>query len=366
MHWTTSAKVFKSVIFNSSLMKITNQKIAECVGLWLAEGDNKTNNEITFTNNCLELVLFFHENITKLYSGRNLPRLYIYSSTPKVLITELNGLRIKNYMDLRANRIYYIYRLADTGFVKEWKRLVYEVKQNQEFWPEILRGIFAGEGNVKHDLQNNNSRNLRIAAGKRNEFIEKLLQFFQVPIKYDSEKRMYWIHGRHLDYLDAINIASLHPEKEAKFRKMMNSVKEKHFSPHEIEVILLSKLVVFKGIKELANEVSRSEIHLLQVLRNLKQANKIDCLKVNGKWLWIRKELKEAFLEEEKRKILRNLKKYSSVTQLSMGVGIYRKAITKRLKEYQRKELVVRVNRNHWKMTEKGKVIVGLDESGSE
>lgn len=346
-------------------MKITHKQIAECVGLWLAEGDNKTANEVTFTNNCLELVLFFHQNISRIYLGKNQPKLYIYSSTDRILITELNGLRIKNYVDLRGNKNYYIYRLADTEFVKEWKKLVEEAKQNQELWPEILRGIFAGEGNVKHDLENNNSRNIRIAAGKRNEFIENLLLFFQVPIRYDSGKRQYWISGRSLNNLGALNIASLHPEKAAKFRKMINSVKENHFSPYELESILLSKLAVFKKTCDLAKEVNRSEVRVLESLRQLKSNGKIDCLKVNGEWAWIRKELKEKYVEEEKCKILGNLKKYNSVTQLSKGIGIYRKAITKRLKEYQRDDLVVRINRNHWKMTEKGKIIVGTDEAGS-
>ena len=37
-------------------MKINKKEIAECVGLWLAEGDNKTTAEVTFTNNCFELI----------------------------------------------------------------------------------------------------------------------------------------------------------------------------------------------------------------------------------------------------------------------------------------------------------------------
>ena len=36
--------------------KLCTSEIAECVGLWLAEGDNKTRMEITFTNNCLFLI----------------------------------------------------------------------------------------------------------------------------------------------------------------------------------------------------------------------------------------------------------------------------------------------------------------------
>ena len=29
-------------------------KLAECIGLWLAEGDSKTNSELTITNNCYD------------------------------------------------------------------------------------------------------------------------------------------------------------------------------------------------------------------------------------------------------------------------------------------------------------------------
>jgi len=36
------------------------EDIGQCVGLWLAEGDNTTNAEITFTNNSWELILYFH------------------------------------------------------------------------------------------------------------------------------------------------------------------------------------------------------------------------------------------------------------------------------------------------------------------
>ncbi len=36
-------------------------QLAECVGLWLAEGDNKSRGEITFTNNCYELIKHFSQ-----------------------------------------------------------------------------------------------------------------------------------------------------------------------------------------------------------------------------------------------------------------------------------------------------------------
>ncbi|MBU1622008.1 MAG: hypothetical protein KJ597_00370, partial [Nanoarchaeota archaeon] len=117
-------------------MKITKKEVAECVGLWLAEGDNKTTKEVTFTNNCLELVLFFHENIKKLYTGKNNSRLYIYSSTPRVLVSNLNGLVIRNYIDNRANKTYYIFRLSDVKFVRKWKELVKNLKNNKNFYSD--------------------------------------------------------------------------------------------------------------------------------------------------------------------------------------------------------------------------------------
>ena len=63
------------------------KQLAECAGLWLAEGDNKTNSEITFTNNCLELILFFRQVIEEIYKGSNKPRLYIYSPNKRKIIT---------------------------------------------------------------------------------------------------------------------------------------------------------------------------------------------------------------------------------------------------------------------------------------
>ena len=347
-------------------VEVTKKEIAECVGLWLAEGDHKTKREITFTNNCFELILFFHEIISSLYSGNNQPRLYTYSPTTRIFFSKLENLILKNYMDLRANRTYHIYRLADTKFLIYWKDLVAKYQEEKDFYPEILRGIFAGEGNVKHDFENKNSHNLRIASGVRDSFIEKLLLYFGVPVKFDAKHRMYWITGGSLYLLDKINIASLHPEKEAKFRKMINSVKEKHYSQGELKRIVLSKLDVFRKTKDLALELNKSELGILEVLTELKNEQKIDNLKINGVSFWGNKELKEKHFSQEKLRILHNLKKYPSITQMSKAIDIYRKSITSRLEKYKQEGLVVRLDKNHWEMTEKGRIIVGVDESGSE
>jgi len=48
------------------VLGIDEIKIAQCVGLWLAEGDRKSNHELTFTNNSKELIKFFHNAIMKI------------------------------------------------------------------------------------------------------------------------------------------------------------------------------------------------------------------------------------------------------------------------------------------------------------
>lgn len=101
-----------------------SKKLGECVGLWLAEGDSKTNQEITFTNNSIELILFFHETIMKFYTGKNKPRIYVYSPSFRKIFHSIGNLKIRYYYDRRANRTYYIYRLADVNFLKRWHKIV--------------------------------------------------------------------------------------------------------------------------------------------------------------------------------------------------------------------------------------------------
>jgi hypothetical protein len=95
-------------MFNQKINNNFNKQTAECVGLWLAEGDKKTIREVTFTNNCFELILFFHDTIKSVYNGPNKPRLYIYSPTERILISHINGFVVRNYTVRRANRTYFI------------------------------------------------------------------------------------------------------------------------------------------------------------------------------------------------------------------------------------------------------------------
>lgn len=57
------------------------QEVAECVGLWLAEGDTKTTREITFTDNCPTLIEFFAKTIQQIFKEDAIKsRVYVYSA----------------------------------------------------------------------------------------------------------------------------------------------------------------------------------------------------------------------------------------------------------------------------------------------
>jgi len=72
--------------------------LSRCVGLWLAEGDNKTKSEITFTNSCADLVDFFAETIIQEFAFKGNPRIYCYShenlmKLKKIGIADLHPLK---------------------------------------------------------------------------------------------------------------------------------------------------------------------------------------------------------------------------------------------------------------------------------
>jgi hypothetical protein len=79
------------------------------------------------------------------------------------------------------------------------------------------------------------------------------LTFFNIKYSFKPAHRSYWISASQLDKVDTINIASLHPEKEAKFRSMINSVKEKHYPEFVLEKKVAAALSEFSRSQDLAN-----------------------------------------------------------------------------------------------------------------
>ncbi len=152
-------------------------KLAECVGLWLAEGDNKTVREITFTNNCESLIRLFYQGLYRMFPDGKF-RLYVYTPNKKEKLLKLRNCSIRIYTDIRANKPYYILRYANTTNVIKWKRTVSRIIKQRKYFPEILRGFFAGEGNIKTGAHAN--RTIRTAQKQQLELIDDVLSYLRI------------------------------------------------------------------------------------------------------------------------------------------------------------------------------------------
>src|SRR3989344_2294797 len=167
---------------------IYEKGIAECVGLWLAEGDNKCQNEITFTNSCMSLVKHFDKNLRLIFNKYNPNiRIYVYSSKRENIRIPIKYCKINRYVDKRARKPYLIWRLSSVKLYMIWRNIVEEIKLDENYYPDILRGFFAGEGNIKTNKKSN-VRVVRIAQGKPNKYTEKLLNKLKIAKKFKRDK----------------------------------------------------------------------------------------------------------------------------------------------------------------------------------
>lgn len=352
------------------MAEIPINEIVECVGLWLAEGDKTTIREVTLTNNSIDIILFFSQRIMSLYKGKNKPRIYVYSPSKRKLYGSFNRTQINFYHDFRANRPYYIFRLADTNFSKEWKTVVGEIKSSKAFYPDILRGFFAGEGNIKFDkLQM--SRIVRISQGKRDEFLESIFKELGLTFEFEPERRMYWFRGKNnMDIFDRLDIVSLHPEKYFAFKEMMCSYEAGLDTT--VEKAVYSLLKEPKKTKELVDMLKKNWIDIDRALKSLKQMNKIDYFRDDDNTYWARKDVVQKALLDRKTQILSRLNNPMAVGKLSDSIKISRRCVAIRLKELEKEGLIERTEKDNretkWKKTKEGEkfmaTILGLDEAG--
>ena len=356
----------------ATILGIDEIKLAECVGLWLAEGDNRTIREVTITNNSIDVILFFHEQIMKIYKGKNKPRIYVYSPSKRKLYNSIGNIKINFYTDERANRPYYIYRIADVVFLKKWHSIVEKIKNRKKLFEHILRGFFAGEGNIKFDLKRG-CRIIRISQGKRNEYLEKILKRFNLTFKYDIKKRMYWISGKNnLVRVEELDIASLNPIKYAEFSRMM----EGHYniSRNQLKWKVYKMLKTPRKFKDISNKMRVNWVDVSFVLNELKKEGKIDYFRENRDRYWARKDFVNKTLSKRKTDIISNLDAPKGNVKLSNCMSIPRKTITRRLLELEKEGLIERIKKYNrqtkWRKTNEGEkfmtTILGLDEAGNE
>ena len=337
-------------------------KLAECVGLWLAEGDSKTKYEITFTNNNLELINHFHESMMELFRKyKKAPRIYIYSSNNEKINLPFKNCIVKNYIDKRARKTYFIWRLASVDLVKIWKRIVEESKKDEKMYSGILRGFFAGEGTVKEG--SNCSRSISMSQNKKLDIIDKILNFYEIDYKFsDYHRQGYVIHMRsNLEKLDNIGVADLHSIKKEKFRNMLKKYKQTHYKRGYLrnkvrEIFEDDKLF---STKQLSKMFNRSEARIRDILMDLKKENILINFKVGSETTYWVLNKNNVIISKRKYKYLKLLNKGLITTkEISIKMNVCYKASDKRIKELNRLGLVKRNKDKKWEVSNTNKEVI--------
>jgi len=330
------------------------RNVPHCVGLWLAEGDQKTKNEITFTNNCPELIELFRSTINRLFPNTN-SRLYCYGAKAGDKLIE----GITNfYSDKRASKPYYIYRLANVKYVPKWKNIVNEAITDPKNYQEILQGFFAGEGNVKYSKKQK-SRVIRIAQKNRVSFLEKILDDLNVTYTFEKSNRSYWISNyKNLKKLFDVKLGILHPEKHKKFKEMFNDYKEIHYDDNWLKEKVFQELKVPKTTRELSKKYERSFARLTEIACSLKTGGKINNYKVKNTSFWVRRDTNTIVISKEKKEILDILKRKNyRIHEIGNKLNKSQKVIKKMLLGLEKEGLVENVDKI-WNLKKTDKRII--------
>ncbi len=333
-------------------------ELAECIGLWLAEGDNKTNAEITFTNNCLELIDLFHNILSSYFKmPDNKIRMYIYSTDGKGLSLPYKNVVIKNYIHKRASKPYIIFRIASRELVKRWKALVRIALDDQRLYPEILRGFFAGEGNVKGGKRG--VRVLRISQRYQKKYIDDLLNEFGINFNFRAKNRNYVISGKsNWDIFAKFKLADLHPDKKERFWRLYNSYKEEHYKKGHLKKGILCVLNKPQTTKELSIQFKRSFARIQDVLIDLKKNRKIQNFRIGSVDYWTN-NLDSVIISKLKNRYLLLLDIPRQTFEFSNRLSVCWKNAYKRLKELEKLGLVgLNIDKKWIKQTNKKKKIV--------
>jgi hypothetical protein len=324
------------------------EQVAECVGLWLAEGSTTSKSEITFTNNCLELIDLFSKTINKLFKNYSFnQRIYVYSNDGRIVNLPYKNCVYKYYFHKRATKPYFIFRIASVKLIKQWNEIIQENLNKKELYPAILKGFFAGEGNVKSGKKS--VRVLRISQAVQKEFIDKMLNELHISYNFTSNNRMYNISGKeNWDIFAKYNLANLHPNKKEKFWELFNSYKEIHYKNHylynEIYKILETPLTT----KQLSEIFKRSFARIQDILILLKKNNKIKDFRIGSINYWTNdKEL--IIISKIKQKYLLSLNAPKKTSEITKEFKVSWKSSFKRLDELKKLGLVEIDENKKWK-----------------
>jgi len=341
-------------------MSILNKEIAECVGLWFAEGDKKCKNEINFCNNSFELIEFFHKIVPPLFPEEKFNiRIYVYTPKKQHVNIPIENCKVNRYIDKQATKPYYIWRLASVKLHKKWLKIVKETINNKNQHINFLRGFFAGEGNIK--IGDHYSRTIRIAQGKPLKLIEDILDQQKINYKFYPKERNYYItHKTNWDKCAKIKLADLHPIRKIKFWNAYNSYKQEHYRANYLKNEIFLSLTIPYSTKKLAKKFNRSHARIYDVLNIFKKQQKIINFRIHSRDYWIRKDQKMILISDVKNQYLNLLTKGQKTTQeCAKKLKICHKSAFNRLKELEKLGLIKREKNKKWQKTKiKHKVIV--------
>ena len=196
---------------------------------------------------------------------------YTYTCPPidSAFARPVQGASYRTYLDERANRPYYIYRVSGVELVRRWRRAAQAACASSSNYQGILQGFFAGEGNI-HESKSYHSRVLRIAQGERFPLLERILRYFRVKLRYVASGMSYEISGRdNLEKLWNLGISKLHSDKHARFAVMIASYKQHHYERLSLFPKILESLESPMTARELASLMSRSKSRMNQALTSV-------------------------------------------------------------------------------------------------
>jgi DNA-binding transcriptional regulator YhcF (GntR family) len=227
--------------------------------------------------------------------------------------------------------------------VTEWKTVVSKFCERRKYFSDILRGFFAGEGNIKTGSHSN--RTIRIAQKQPMEIIDSGLRELGVTYKFSARERAYVIHGwKNWEKFFRHDIFTLHPDKQKKFIEAWKSYKEIHYPANFIRNNILSELSTPLTCRQLATIFKRKPATLQDVLCEMKVEGKVKNYRSGSLDYWVKSDSNTIVISDRKAKILKLLESSRKVNEVADLMDIGWKAARKRLGELEKLGLAKQEN----------------------
>ncbi|MBN1274861.1 hypothetical protein JXA12_01025 [Candidatus Woesearchaeota archaeon] len=323
-----------------------NDEIAECVGLWLAEGDSTSRYELTFTNNSPALIRHFYSGVSGLFPGERY-HLYIYGLGNPVK-PPIPGIAVRTYTDKRARKPYFIIRLASKATMTAWYDIVSDYLSSDDISvvASIIRGFFAGEGSVK--VSSHNSRILRIAQKERTDYLDNTFSLLGLHFRFFAGNRTYEFSGRDNWLVFAEHrLADLHPLKKASFWSAYHDFKQCHYPKLYLKQSIFPLLSEPKSARQLAKAFSRSSARIYDVLSELKEEGSVSNYRVGSVDYWVASDC--LVISGKKKAYLDCLSIPRVASYCARLFDVTHKSATRRLRELEKLGLAQRLPNKQWK-----------------